>query len=168
MIPRASYRLQLHKQFTFADAGAQAEYLSKLGVSHVYTSPILAARAGSMHGYDVIDHSRLNPELGGEDGFRALASTLKGLGLGLIVDIVPNHMAAGKADNAWWLDLLQNGPNSVYARTFDIDWDAPGFEGKVVAPFLDGSPQELIVRGDLRLTSDGGEWAFVYSDHRFP
>src|SRR6201996_7505642 len=168
MRPRATYRVQLHKDFTFQDAAHQADYLSALGISHVYTSPILAARAGSMHGYDVIDHSRINPELGGEVGFRELAGVLKARDIGLIVDIVPNHMAVGKADNLWWLDLLQCGPASAFANTFDIDWDAPGLEGKVVAPFLDGSPRELIEHGSLHLASDGGGWAFRYFDHRFP
>jgi (1->4)-alpha-D-glucan 1-alpha-D-glucosylmutase len=168
MTPRATYRIQLHKDFTFQDAARQADYLSSLGISHVYTSPILAARVGSKHGYDVIDHSRINPELGGEPGFRELAEALKARDIGLIVDIVPNHMAVGKADNLWWLDLLQCGTTSKYAKTFDIDWDAPTFEGKVVAPFLDGSAKELIERGELRLVADGGAWAFGYFDHHFP
>jgi (1->4)-alpha-D-glucan 1-alpha-D-glucosylmutase len=168
MKPRATYRMQLHKGFAFQDAARQADYLSSLGISHVYTSPILAARAGSKHGYDVIDHSRINPELGGESGFRELATALKARDIGLIVDIVPNHMAVGKADNSWWLDLLRCGPASAYAKTFDIDWDSPGFEGKVVAPFLDGAPKDLIERGTLRLEIAGGVWAFGYFDHRFP
>src|SRR3954462_4395093 len=122
MIPRATYRLQFHKGFTFDDAARHADYFAELGVSHIYASPILTARAGSMHGYDVVDHRYVNPELGGEDGFRAMAHALRDRGLGLIVDIVPNHMAVGKADNEWWLDLLANGPASHYARAFDIDW----------------------------------------------
>lgn len=168
MKPRATYRMQLHKDFTFQEAARQADYLASLGISHLYTSPILAARAGSKHGYDVIDHSRINPELGGESGLRELAAALKAHDIGLIVDIVPNHMAVGKADNPWWLDLLRCGPTSAYAKAFDIDWDAPGFEGKVVVPFLDGSPKELIAHGALHLTSDGGAWAFGYFEHRFP
>jgi (1->4)-alpha-D-glucan 1-alpha-D-glucosylmutase len=168
MTPRATYRIQLHKDFTFQDAARQADYFSSLGISHVYTSPILAARIGSKHGYDVIDHSRINPELGGEPGFRELAAALKARGIGIIVDIVPNHMAVGQADNLWWLDLLQCGKTSVYANTFDIDWDAPTFEGRVVAPFLDGCAKDLIERGELRLFADGGAWAFGYFDHRFP
>src|ERR1700693_1855789 len=97
-------RLQLHKGFTFADAAALAPYLVDLNVSHVYSSPILTARAGSIHGYDVIDPTSVNPELGGESGFRDFVAVLRGAGLGLIVDIVPNHMAVDGADNPWWTD----------------------------------------------------------------
>jgi (1->4)-alpha-D-glucan 1-alpha-D-glucosylmutase len=170
MIPRATYRLQLHKNFTFADAARQAGYLQALGISHVYTSPILTARAGSLHGYDVVDHRQINPELGGEDGFRDMAAALRAHGLGLIIDIVPNHMAVGQADNAWWLSLLQQGRASAFAAAFDIDWDAPGLEDKVLAPFLDGSPQVLWEKGDLRLLHDSvlAKWAFAYFGHRFP
>src|SRR5690348_13098989 len=168
MIPRATYRLQFHRGFTFADAAQQAGYFADLGVSHIYSSPILAARAGSTHGYDVVDHSRINPELGGEDGFRALVQTLRDHELGVIVDIVPNHVAVGKADNSWWLDLLANGPTSPYAGTFDIDWDAPGLEGKVLAPFLGEAPRRALEKGDLKLVRENGLLAFAYYEHRFP
>jgi (1->4)-alpha-D-glucan 1-alpha-D-glucosylmutase len=170
VIPRATYRLQLHKGFGFAAAARLAGYLADLGISHVYLSPILTARAGSEHGYDVVDHSRINPELGGEAEFRSLSETLRSHGIGLIVDIVPNHMAVGRADNAWWLDLLSRGQASAFAKTFDIDWDAPGLEGKVLAPFLDGTPEALFVRGDLALLHDPvlKLWCFAYDDHRFP
>jgi (1->4)-alpha-D-glucan 1-alpha-D-glucosylmutase len=168
MIPRATYRLQFHKDFTFADAAAQADYFAALGISHIYASPILTARAGSRHGYDVVDHGRLNPELGGEEGFRALASALKARELGIIVDIVPNHLAVGRADNPWWLDVLANGKASAYADSFDIDWQAPGLEGKVLAPFLDGDPRRLMEKGELHLARDRAGWAFRYFEHRFP
>jgi (1->4)-alpha-D-glucan 1-alpha-D-glucosylmutase len=168
MIPRATYRLQFHKGFTFDDAARHADYFAELGVSHIYASPILTARAGSMHGYDVVDHRYVNPELGGEDGFRAMAHALRDRGLGLIVDIVPNHMAVGKADNEWWLDLLANGPASHYARAFDIDWDAPGLENKVLAPFLGETPPAALEKGELRLVREQGKLAFAYYDHRFP
>jgi (1->4)-alpha-D-glucan 1-alpha-D-glucosylmutase len=125
MIPRATYRLQFNKDFTFADAAAQADYFAALGISHIYASPILTARAGSRHGYDVVDHSRINPELGGEDGFRAMAAALKARGLGIIADIVPNHMAVGR-ENGWWQDVLAKGRASPHAIAFVIDWDAPG------------------------------------------
>src|SRR6185312_4921037 len=108
--PRATMRLQLHRDFTFADAAAIVPYLATIGVSHLYSSPILTARAGSMHGYDVTDPTRVNPELGGEGGLRDLVAALRRAGLGLIVDIVPNHMAVGGADNAWWTDVLRHGP----------------------------------------------------------
>src|ERR1700733_8401801 len=117
-------RLQLHKGFTFADGAKLVPYLVELGISHVYSSPILTARAGSMHGYDVIDPTTVNPELGGEYGFRDFFAILHKAGLGLIVDIVPNHMAVGGFDNPWWTDLLRHGRSSGYANFFDIDWES--------------------------------------------
>ncbi len=165
MIPRATYRLQFHKGFTFADAVRQVDYLAALGISHVYASPILTARAGSRHGYDVVDHSRINPELGGMEGLLGLVRALKARGLGLIVDIVPNHMAVGRADNLWWQDVLRKGRASPFAEAFDIDWDM--LDGKLLAPFLDGQPQALWQKGALTLGCENGEWAFAYFSHRF-
>src|SRR6202012_3018679 len=130
MIPRATYRLQFHKSFTFADAGRLADYFAGLGVSHIYASPILTARAGSQHGYDVVDPGRINPELGGEEGFRAMAVALKARELGIILDIVPNHMAVGQADNIRWLDLLEKGRASSCSEWVNVDWDASGLENK--------------------------------------
>ena len=165
---RGTYRLQLHAGFTFADAAALVPYLRDLGISHLYASPILTARAGSLHGYDVVDPTRVNPELGGEAGLRQLAATLHAAGLGLIVDIVPNHMAVGGNDNAWWQDVLRHGPASRYARYFDIDWTPadPALHGKVLAPFL-GSPYgEALRDGQLRLDpgQDGGPVIRYYDD----
>src|SRR5690348_9397030 len=117
-VPRATMRLQLHRDFTFADATSLVPYLAALGVSHLYASPILTARPGSMHGYDVTDPSQVNPELGGEVGLRQLVKALRSAGLGLIVDIVPNHMAAGGVENPWWSDVLQHGRASQYATFF--------------------------------------------------
>jgi (1->4)-alpha-D-glucan 1-alpha-D-glucosylmutase len=169
MIPRATYRLQFHQGFTFDDAARQADYFAALGISHIYASPIQTARKGSRHGYDVVDHAHINPERGGEGAFRRMAAALRGQGLGLIVDIVPNHMAVGGADNRWWLDVLAKGCASPFAAAFDIDWDAPGLEGKLLAPFLDGAPHELWRTGDLRLVKEAAlGWAFAYFDHRFP
>src|SRR3954465_2747677 len=122
MTPRATMRLQFHKGFTFADAERLVPYMAQLGVSHVYASPITTARAGSMHGYDVIDPTRVNPELGGEEALRKLVAALRDADLGLIVYIVPNHMAA-VAVNLWWFDVLRHGPESRYAPYFDIDWN---------------------------------------------
>lgn len=119
--PRATLRLQFHRGFTFADARPLVRYFAHLGISHVYSSPILTARPGSMHGYDVIDPDRINPELGGEDGFREFVDELRRHELGLILDIVPNHMAVG-AGNRRWMDVLAAGPESRYAKFFDIDW----------------------------------------------
>src|SRR5271165_3108472 len=122
-IPRATYRLQFHKGFGFADAAALAPYLAKLGISHVYASPWLKARPGSTHGYDIVDHRQLNPELGDERAFRAMVAAFRTHGLGQILDFVPNHMGVGGAGNLWWQDVLEWGPDSEYAGWFDIDWD---------------------------------------------
>ena len=169
-IPSATYRLQLHKDFTFADAAARVDYFAALGVSHLYLSPILTARAGSMHGYDVVDHDSINAELGGEAGFRALAEAAKTAGLGLIVDIVPNHMAVGGADNLFWLDVLENGRDSDYARLFDIDFDSPATDGKVLVPTLGDPYGEVLAAGDLALIWDEalGKLAIAYGPHRMP
>jgi len=130
-------RLQLHRDFTFSDAAALASYVAGMGISHVYCSPILTARAGSIHGYDVIDPGTVNPELGGEQGLRDLVAVLRSHGLGLIVDIVPNHMAVGAADNPWWTDVLRHGQSSRYAKFFDIDWECedPPCVGRFWPPF---------------------------------
>jgi len=169
-IPSATYRLQLHKGFTFADAAARVDYFAALGVSHLYVSPILTARAGSMHGYDVIDQGRINPELGGEAGFRALAQKAKVAGLGLIVDIVPNHMAVGGADNRFWLDVLETGRDSTHAGLFDIDFDRPGTDGKVLVPTLGKPYGEVLGAGGLALIWDEvlGKLAIAYGPHRMP
>ena len=137
MMPRATMRLQFHKGFTFADAERVVPYLVKLGISHVYASPITMARPGSIHGYDVVDPTRVNPELGGEEGLRRFAAVLRDARLGLIIDIVPNHMATGPM-NRWWFDVLKHGPASPYAAYFDIDWESedPELHGKVLLPEL--------------------------------
>jgi (1->4)-alpha-D-glucan 1-alpha-D-glucosylmutase len=118
-IPSSTYRLQLHAGFKFEDAAKAADYLKALGVSHIYSSPYLQAAPGSTHGYDVVDHQKLNEELGGEEGHRAFCQRLKELGLGQVLDIVPNHMAIGPQNRYWW-DVLENGPSSRYATWFDI------------------------------------------------
>jgi (1->4)-alpha-D-glucan 1-alpha-D-glucosylmutase len=172
MTPRATYRLQFHKDFTFDDAVPLAPYLAKLGISHLYSSPILTARAGSTHGYDVVDHTNINPELGGAEAFERLAAALTAAGIGIIVDIVPNHMAVGGADNPWWLDVLENGDASRYARFFDVQFDTPDadLQGKILAPFLGAPYGEVLQSGDLRLVRDetSGKVAVAYHHHRFP
>ena len=136
VIPRATYRVQLHKGFTFDDARSIVPYLASLGISHLYTSPFLNARAGSTHGYDVVDHEALNPEIGTEADFDALTATLREHGMRLMLDLVPNHMGVLKADNAWWLDVLEHGQASRCAEYFDIDWAPPDetLAGKVLVP----------------------------------
>ena len=172
MTPSATYRLQLHADFTFADAARLAPYLNTLGISHVYLSPILAARAGSVHGYDGIDPTRVNPALGGEAGLRAMVATLRSHDLGVIVDIVPNHMAVGGADNPWWLDVLENGPQSPFARYFDIDWAPldPALRDKLLTPFLGVPYGEALRAGDIGLVFDTDlkRFAAAYYHHRFP
>jgi (1->4)-alpha-D-glucan 1-alpha-D-glucosylmutase len=143
MTPRSTLRLQFHKGFTFADAEALVPYLAALGISHLYASPITTARAGSLHGYDVTDPTQVNPELGGEAGLRKLAAALRREKLGLIVDIVPNHMAA-TLENAWWADVLRHGQASRYARYFDVDWD----DGTVFLPWL-GKPHAEMTAAEI-------------------
>ncbi|MBV9077222.1 MAG: malto-oligosyltrehalose synthase, partial [Methylobacteriaceae bacterium] len=168
--PRATYRFQFHEGFTFEDAIPILPYLARLGVSHVYASPIAKARPGSTHGYDIVDHLAINPELGGEDGFYRLSEALKRLGLGLILDIVPNHMGVGGADNGWWLATLEWGQLSPDAAAFDIDWERLGANGKLVVPFLGDRYGEALEKGDLRLAFDPAEGAFSiwHYEHKFP
>ena len=146
-------------------------YLKQLGVSHVYASPLLKAREGSVHGYDTIDHSQLNPELGTYEDFITFSDALKEHDLGLIVDIVPNHMAIGSS-NAWWMDVLENGQASPYARYFDIDWDPVKEElrGKVLLPVLGDHYGDIVERGELKLAFSPGQGLFQvhYWSHRFP
>jgi len=167
--PRATYRLQLTAEFDFDAAAALVPYLKALGVSHVYASPITTARPGSTHGYDVADHNSLNPELGGDDGFARLSAALRRHDLGLIVDFVPNHMAASPL-NPWWADVLHHGCRSPYASYFDIDWRRPlGFRHPAVSLPILGKPYGDVLRdGELRLESDGEQWAIAYFENRFP
>ncbi|WP_328718688.1 malto-oligosyltrehalose synthase [Streptomyces sp. NBC_00247] len=144
MTPTATYRLQLQPDFTFADAGEAVPYLASLGVSHLHLSPVLEAVPGSRHGYDVTDPGRVRAELGGEEGLRRLSATARAHGLGLIVDIVPNHMAASPRHNEALREVLREGPSSPYARWFDIDWEGGG--GKVLLPVLAGPVGEELGR----------------------
>ena len=170
--PLATYRLQLHREFTFAHATALLPYLARLGISHVYCSPFLKARAGSTHGYDVVDYSRINPELGDEASFARFCSSLGENGLGLILDFVPNHMGVGHADNAWWLDVLEWGQASPYAGYFDIDWLPPrrDLAGKLLVPVLGKSYGAALTDGEieLRFSAETGTFDFWYADHRLP
>jgi malto-oligosyltrehalose synthase len=170
MTPRATLRLQFHRGFTFADAMAHVDWFASLGVSHVYASPVASARPGSMHGYDVIDPGQVNPELGGEEGLRSLATALRRVGMGLIVDIVPNHMAAGPG-NAWWQDVLRKGRASRHAEWFDIDWEADGQNrpAKILLPVLGRPLEEVIDAGELAIVDDGrGRPELRYFDQAFP
>ncbi|WP_230530911.1 malto-oligosyltrehalose synthase [Microvirga roseola] len=168
--PRATYRLQFHKDFTFDDAVGIVPYLAELGISHVYSSPIQAASPGSTHGYDIVDHSVINPELGGEEGFRRLAEAMKAHGLRLVLDIVPNHMGVGGKDNDWWLSVLEWGRLSPVADAFDIDWERPGAGGKLIVPFLGKLYGQALEDGELKLTfnEDEGSFSVWHWEHRFP
>src|SRR5829696_7186009 len=156
---QSTYRVPLSGAFGFAAARAAVPYLADLGVSHLYTSPILRARSGSAHGYDVVDPTQVSPELGGEAGLRELVATLRDHSMGLVVDLVPNHMTTSN-ESPWWVETLRGGPGAEAARVFDIDWEAGG--GKVRLPVL-GGPLEQVA-GEVRV--EGG-WV-VYHDHRLP
>ena len=171
-VPLATYRLQLTKNFTFDDAAKLVPYLKKLGVSHLYASPFLKARPGSTHGYDIVEHDKLNPELGGEEAFQRLSDALKTHGLGLILDFVPNHMGVGHADNPWWLDVLEWGQKSPHAPSFDIDWDGLPYRRHpgVLLPILGRPYGDALQAGEIELKydADGGSFAFWYFDNKLP
>ena len=171
-IPSATYRLQFHQGFTFRDAAELVPYFARLGISHCYASPDLRARPGSTHGYDIIDHTSLNPEIGSPEDFDAFISALHQHGLGQILDIVPNHMGVMGSDNAWWLDVLESGEASQFSDYFDIDWNPikDELQGKVLVPVLDDQYGNVLDRGELKLNFDGdkGEFSINYYQHRFP
>jgi (1->4)-alpha-D-glucan 1-alpha-D-glucosylmutase len=170
-IPRATARLQLHKGFNFDQAAEVVPYYAKLGVSHIYASPILTARSGSTHGYDVVDPTRINPELGGEDGLRRFVARIRAAGLGLILDIVPNHMGIGP-ENPWWQHVLEWGRASPYAHWFDIDWEPADetLRNRIMAPFLGQPYGDILAAGEIRLQYDAprGKFFAAYYSHRFP
>ncbi|HEY0937459.1 MAG TPA: malto-oligosyltrehalose synthase [Trebonia sp.] len=168
-VPGSTYRLQLTPEFGFAAAAGTAAYLAGLGVTHAYLSPVLDAVPGSQHGYDVTDHARIRPELGGEDGFRALAARLRDHGVGIILDIVPNHMAvpSDTSLNRQLWSVLRDGRQSRYAHWFDVDWAVQ--DDRMLLPVLGGPPESVL--GDLRVEADGGpdgEPALRYFDHVLP
>ena len=166
----STYRLQLSKQFTFDDAAACAGYLASLGVTRVYCSPILQAARGSSHGYDVVDPTRVNEDLGGEVAFRRLVTALHEHGLQLVVDIVPNHMATAGRENPWWWDLLRNGTSSRYVNYFDVDWASPisAMKGKVLLGVLRDRYGRELENGALTLERQGSETVVRYHDLVFP
>jgi (1->4)-alpha-D-glucan 1-alpha-D-glucosylmutase len=171
-VPRATYRLQFNREFTFRDAIALVPYLHELGVSHLYASPFLRARPGSMHGYDVVDHQSLNPEIGTLEELELLFAALRAHDMGLVLDLVPNHMGVQGSDNPWWLDVLENGQASPCAGFFDIDWQAgkEALRGKVLLPVLGDHYGAMLNDGKLRLAfdADRGEFSVHYENHRFP
>lgn len=170
-IPSATYRLQFHRDFKFQDAAGLAPYFERLGISHCYASPYLTARPGSRHGYDIVDHNTINPEIGSMEDYDAYVAALHRHRLGQVLDIVPNHMGVG-SDNQWWLDVLENGPASVYAPFFDIDWRPLKTElrGKVLLPVLGDHYGRVLESGELKLSwePERGSFHIQYYDHRFP
>ncbi len=171
-IPRATYRLQLNRDFTFDDAAALVPYLEALGVSHVYCSPYLRARPNSTHGYDIIDHNAFNPDLGGAEGFERLCAELRKHGMGQILDMVPNHMGVMGADNAWWMDVLENGPASAFGDFFDIDWQPvnPELVNRVLIPVLGDQYGIVLEAGEFKLVfeAERGSFSVFYYENRFP
>ncbi|MGH9116670.1 MAG: malto-oligosyltrehalose synthase [Acidimicrobiales bacterium] len=168
VVPCSTYRVQLHPGFTFDDAAGLADYLSELGVTHLYCSPYLQAETGSTHGYDVVDHRRLNHELGGPTGHARLVAALERCGLNQVLDIVPNHMATDGSANRWWWDVLENGPSSRYAPYFDIDWGAPEHAARVLVPILGDHYGRVLDAGEIAVERDGGSLVVRYHDHVLP
>ncbi len=171
-VPRATYRLQLNREFTFRQAADVVPYLHELGISHCYASPYLKARPGSNHGYDIVDHGALNPELGSRADYEQFVRVLARRDMAHILDLVPNHMGVMGSDNAWWLDVLENGEASAYAGFFDIEWHPVKdyLRGKVLLPTLGLPYGTALENGDITLVFDPGEGSFSawYGPHRFP
>jgi (1->4)-alpha-D-glucan 1-alpha-D-glucosylmutase len=172
-VPLVTYRFQFTADFGFQAAADLVPYLAKLGVSHLYASPYLKARPGSTHGYDIVDHNAINPELGGIDGFERLVGALRQHGIKQILDFVPNHMGVGGSDNAWWLDVLEWGQDSPYAGYFDIDWDPDRryLQSKILVPFLGDQYGAVLESGALELRFDAGDGSFAvwaYGEHKLP
>src|SRR5438105_2802371 len=169
-VPVATYRLQFNRDFTFAAARELVDYLAALGISDIYSSPILKARAGSLHGYDIVAHSQINPELGAEEEFVAFARDLRARGMGVLMDVVPNHMCIAGSDNRWWLDLLENGPGSPFARFFDVDWRPPNphLQDKVLLPILGEQYGRVLENQEIRLSYRGGAFLAHYYETTLP
>src|SRR4051794_25095169 len=163
MIPCATYRLQFNKDFGFKAAAEIAPSLARLGVSHIYASPYLKARPGSTHGYDIVDHHALNPELGSTEDYAAMIAAFRDNGLSQILDFVPNHMGVGGADNPLWLDVLEWGSESSYAGWFDIDWspDRRYLRNKVLVPILGDQYGKVLESGQLILNFDADAGSFA-------
>ena len=166
----ATYRLQLGPDLTFDDAAGLVDHLAALGVSHLYLSPVLQAAPGSTHGYDVVDHDRVSAELGGDEGFDRLTRAAAEAGLGVVVDLVPNHMATAVPQNRWFTDVLEHGPSSRFARHLDIDWDPPeaSLRNRVLLPVLGDQYGRVLDAGEIRLVRHGGAFRVVYFDHQLP
>jgi (1->4)-alpha-D-glucan 1-alpha-D-glucosylmutase len=172
VVPRSTYRVQFQAGCSFEDVARAVPYLAALGISHLYSSPYLRARAGSTHGYDIVDHASLNPELGSEQQHQVLCRTLREHGMGQILDIVPNHMGVLEADNPWWLDVLEHGRASPHAQAFDIEWQPadPAMAGRLLLPVLGDHRGRVLEAGEIALRFDpqAGSFSLHYYAHRFP
>jgi (1->4)-alpha-D-glucan 1-alpha-D-glucosylmutase len=168
-IPIATYRLQFHREFGFAQAGKILDYLAQLGISDVYASPILTSLRGSTHGYDGTDPARVDPDLGGDEGFANFQQELQKRGMGLLLDIVPNHMAAS-SENHWWMDALENGPDSAFASYFDVDWhpEWKSLDGRILLPVLGKPFGEVLDGGELTVILEDAKFSVRYFDVLFP
>lgn len=169
-IPRATYRVQFSAHLTFDQARQLARYLNDLGIGEMYASPLFKARDQSTHGYDVVDHGSLDPHFGSEADFQAMCDELSRCGLGLMMDVVPNHMGIDDPQNAWWQDVLENGESSIYAKFFDIDWDPPkeALKGKVLLPILGDQYGRVLENQELKLVYEDQRFLIAYYDRRFP
>jgi (1->4)-alpha-D-glucan 1-alpha-D-glucosylmutase len=169
-IPVSTYRLQFNRGFTFAQARALIDYFSELGVTDLYSSPVLKARPGSPHGYDIVDHARVNPEVGTEEELVELARSLRERGMGVVVDVVPNHMCIASSENRWWQDVLENGPSSPFARYFDIDWNPPNptLKNRVLLPILDDQLGRVLEKQELRVAYRDGVFYINYWETQLP
>ncbi|HEX8719142.1 MAG TPA: malto-oligosyltrehalose synthase, partial [Pyrinomonadaceae bacterium] len=169
-IPVSTYRLQFNREFTFGQARALVEYFRELGVTDYYSSPVLKARPGSAHGYDIVDHTEINPELGGEQGLDGLLLHLREAGMGFLVDVVPNHMSIATSENHWWQDVLENGPSSSFARYFDIDWNPPNptLVNRVLLPILGDQFGRVLERQELRVSYRDGAFLLHYWETQLP
>ena len=169
-IPVATYRLQFNEHFRFTDATDIIPYLHDLGISDLYASPYLKARKGSMHGYDIVDHNSLNPEVGSPEEYAGMTTALRQHGMGQILDIVPNHMCVESSDNGWWMDVLETGPSSLYSVFFDIDWNPvkQTMRNRVLLPILGDQYGAVLENGELQIVFAEGAFTLRYCEHRFP
>ena len=169
-IPIATYRLQLNYLFRFPDAKSVVSYLHELGISDCYASPYFMAKKGSLHGYDILNHNQINPEIGTEDEYEEFEEELKKYGMGQILDIVPNHMNITEKENVWWMDVLENGQSSIYADFFDIDWKPVKgeLENKVLLPILGNQYGQVLENQELNLRFEEGAFFVCYGDKTFP
>ncbi len=169
-LPRATYRLQLSNNFGLKQCAELVDYLDRLGMSDLYLSPLFQARSDSQHGYDVVDHTRVEPAFGGREALEQLGHVARATGVGVLLDIVPNHMGINDPDNHFWNDVLENGPNSRYSKYFDIDWHPPGcdFPGRVLLPFLGKRFGEVLKDGELEIARNDEGFVLKYFDRQFP